>query len=78
MRFHLTFAILTLFLHDAKMVRLELLLMEKRDWPAESTITELSILERAPEILNLTDGRSVYWWALSRVVLTRPGCDMSV
>jgi len=55
MRFHLTFAILTLFLHEAKIARLELLLMEKRDQPAASTITELSMF------LSLMDGCSVYW-----------------
>ena len=78
MRFHLTFAILTLFLQEAKVVRLELLVMEKRDRPAASTITELWMLERPPETLSLMDGRSVYWEALTGVVPTGRASDMSL
>jgi len=77
MWFHLTSAILTLFLQEAKIVCLELLLMEKRDWPAASTITELSMLEQPPETLSLMDGCLVYWEVLTGVVPTGHPSDMS-
>jgi len=53
---HSTVAILTSPLLETKVVRFEVLEIEKRDWPAASTTTELRMSE-APGILSLMDRR---------------------
>src|SRR5882672_10953476 len=69
-RSHSMVATLTSLLLETKTVRFEVLEMEKRDWPAASTTTELTMSE-APGILSLMDGRlrSVRLVTLTRVEL---------